>query len=483
MVGNQSVRPLSIGINPSSNNHSGNDVSAQRMQQYEALKQDLIYFVLDAEGQTAKALEAFSAEQLSRWSKPSLSGLDRSELAIDMFATGGQVDGQSVIDLFIQSNSGLSAEVHAWLRKWQNSFNGLFVVQNVRPDGYTLMNWLTEKRYSVCPRPSQPTELLSRMKVGEIVLARLLPITAPEWTFSGPLTLLGKLGEPKLAVAIGNFKKWFPQHLYGDAPEMKEAAWESVKQQYEEFVAFFGSEQVTLSGYELNKKLQAYQERSTDKQLAQAGIDSSKSLQEVARDAGISEEDLAEAMDAVGEESAVAKKLLESKQSLKMVMPKVNLPDELRRAEDVTAFIHPRWGQTFLSDYARLEDLLTQSIAGAEAEAEGETAASLDRLVLRYLEEERVNAFVWQCLAEAYGSSVEVSLRRVLNNPDFDIDRDLEGTLVRRGKALTPELPDSASVPVHLHELFQSALKAVSKGSGKKDASVKKAKKKSGFGA
>lgn len=478
MVSKQSAKLLSAEVEGSSDQHLNGDVSAQRVRQYEALKQNLIDFVLDGEGELATALEAFSAEQIGHWSKPSLSGLDRGELAIDMFATEGQVAGQSVIDLWIASDDDLSADVQPWLRQWQGSFNGLFVVRELRPDSYVLMNWLTEKRYSVRVGRSQPAEMLARMQVGEIVLARLLPLTATEWTFSGPLTLLGKLGKPKLAVAIGNFKKWFPQHLYGDAPEMKEVAWESVQQQHDDFVEFFGAEQVTLSGYELNKKLQAYQERSTEKQLSEAGIDSSKSLREVAKDAGISEEDVSEAIGALGEESTVAQKLLESKQSLKMVMPKINLPDELRRAEAVTAFVHPRWGQTFLKDYSRLEDLLARSSAELEAEA----LANLDRLMLKYLEEGRVNSYVWQRLAETHKSPVEASLRRVLNNPEFDIEQDLEGTLVRYGKALTPELPDSASVPIHLHELFQSALKAVGKGAGKDAPAKKKAKKKSGFG-
>ena len=477
MVSKQSANPLSAEVEAPPGPDSNERALAQRTQKYEALKQDLIDFVLDAEGELATALEAFSAEQIGRWSKPNLSGLDRGKLAIDMFATEGQVSGQSVIDLWLQSDANLGADEQAWVRQWQDSFNGLFAVQDIQPDGYVLMNWLTEKRYSVrTSGRSQPSEMLSRIKPGEIVLARLLPLTATEWTFSGPLTLLGKLGEPKLAVAIGNFRKWFPQHLYGDAPEMKEAAWESVQQQHDDFVKFFGAEQVTLSGYELNKKLQAYQERTTEKQLSEAGIDSSKSLQEVAKEAGVSEEDISEAMDALGEESAVGKRLLESKQSLKMVMPKLNLPDELRRAEAVTAFVHPRWGQTFLKDYTRLETLLDQG--NSPEAADEQAAANLDRLVLRYLNEDQVNAYVWQQLVEAHKSTVEASLQRVLNDPQFDIEQDLTAALAKRGKALTPDLPDSASVPIHLHNLFQSALKAVSK-----DASTKKkAKKKSGFG-
>ena len=477
MISKQPAKPLSTQDDASHSQHLSGDTSTQRIQEYKALKQDLIDFALDAEGELATALEAFSAEQIGRWSKPSLSGLDRGELAIDMFATEGQVSGQSVIDLWLQSDADLGADEQAWVRQWRGSFSGLFAVQDIQPDGYVLMNWLTEKRYSVrMLERSQPSEMLSRIKPGEIVLARLLPLTSNEWTFSGPLTLLGKLGKPKLAVAIGNFRKWFPQHLYGDAPEMKEAAWESVLQQHDDFVKFFGAEQVTLSGYELNKKLQAYQEHTTEKQLLEAGIDSSKSLQEVAKEAGVSEEDVSEAMGALGEESPVAKKLLESKQSLKMVMPKLSLPDELRRAEAVTAFVHPRWGQTFLKDYVRLEVLLNQ---GGRPEADEQTLTDLDRLVLKYLDDDQVNAHVWRQLVEAHKNSVEASLRRVLDNPQFDIEQDLAAAFIKRGKALTPELPDSASVPVHLHNLFQSALKAVSK----KDASTKKkAKKKSGFG-
>ncbi|MGB7249163.1 MAG: hypothetical protein WBC73_09510, partial [Phormidesmis sp.] len=442
------------------------DDLAQRLEQYSLLKQDLTAFVLDAEGDIAIALEAFSAEQLGRWAKPSLSGLNRSELAVDMFLTEGHVGDQSIIERFIQSAADLPVETQAWLRQWQGSFHGLFVVRGSSDEGYWLTNWLTEKGYRVRANPSQTVETLARMHPGEIVLARLSPLVEAEWVFSGPLTLLGKLGKPKLAVAIGNFRQWFPQYLYGDAPALKEAAWQSVKQHYEDFVAFFGAEQITLSGYELNQKLQTYQAQITEKQLADAGIDSSKSLQDMAKEAGLSEEEVAEAMDAVGEDSKVARQLLENGRSLKMIMPEVSLPDELLRAEVVSVFVHPRWGQTFLKDYCQLETLLADQETG-ESDQAAKKAADLDRLVLKYLENEQVNAYVWQGLAETHGSQIERSLRRVLGNPEFDVKQDLAGAIARYGKPLIPELPETASVPIHLHNLFQEALRSVNKGTQK----------------
>ena len=440
--------------------------------QYYELKQTLTDFVFDAEDAIATALESFSAQQLSRWSQPVLSGLDRSALAVDMFLTEGKVGDRTIIDLFIKDNPDLPEKED--LKQWQGTFNGLFVVREVSDKGYVLMNWLTEKTYGVCIDSSRPEEVISRFSPGEIVLARLLPITAERWIFSGPLTLLGKLGKPKLAVAIGNFKKWFPHHLYGDAPELKEAAWESVQQQYDDFLEFFGTPPMTLSGYELNKKVQAYQAVTTERQLSEAGLDSDKSLQEMAQDAGVSEEEISAALSEVGEENAVARKLLESKQSLKMVMPKVSLPEDLRRAEKVTVFSHPRWGQTFLKDYSRLVELLENGHDETEA---------LDRLVLKYLENEQANAHVWQKIAQSHGEAVEPVLQRVLENSEFDIESDLNSVLAKYEKPLTPELPDSASVPLHLHNLFQEAMQMVGKSDKPKNSKhSKKKRKKSGFG-
>ena len=468
------------------------DIQA-KVEQATALKRSLTDFVYDAEGEVATALESFSAEQLSRWAKPNLAGLNRTRLAVDMFLTEGSVGTRSVIDFFIQSEADLSGDEQAMLQRWQRGFNGLFVVREVIADSFRLMNWLTEKTYRVWATDDQSSELLNRISPGEIVMTRLLPVDDSAWMLSGPLTLLGKLGKPKLAVAIGNFKKWFPHHLYGDAPELKEAAWDSVRQQYEDFVDLFGGEQVTLSGHELNKKFQVYQEKATEAQMAAAGIDGEKSIKEAAKESGVSDEEIAEAMAAVGAESAAAKALLESPKAMKMVMPKASLPDEFRSADAVTVFVHPRWGQTLRKDYAKLEaaiaasnssDPQAQDPQAQDPQAQDlqaqDSQAQIDRIVQKYLEDEQVNAHVWHSIVKAHPEPLEASLRRVLNNSQFEIERDLDDAIARHGKPLTPELPESASVPVHLHNLFQEAIAAV--GKAEKPKKAKKAKKKAGFG-
>lgn len=437
----------------------------------EVLKNKLYTYVLDADGDLATALETYSADQFSRWSKANLQAVNRSELAIDMFLTEGQVKNRSVIDIFIENHPTLPPDHQALVKSWQNTFNGLFKVLQVSADRYELMNWLTEKCYWVKPTSAQSPGELTRLGPGEIVVTRLSPDSDDAWVFSGPLMLLGKLGNPKLAVAIGNFKNWFPRHLYGDAPELLEEAWKSVERYHHDFVDFFGGDRITLSGHELNKKLQEYQDITTQRRLEEVGIDSSKSLKELADQAGLSDEDLAESVESFGEDAGAVGRLLKHNTSIKMVMPPIKLPEDLRRAEAITVFVHPRWGQTFLKDYVRLTQLIDAT--------DDDSTAKLDQMVQRYLKEDTVNAYLWHCFAEDNTAPLMAALGRCLNRPAPTLD-ELDDVLVEVGKPLNPDLPEIASVPMHLQDLFQNALQEVNQSASKKKSKGKR-KQKTGF--
>ncbi|MGC8711203.1 MAG: hypothetical protein ACP5RH_02320 [Leptodesmis sp.] len=41
-----------------------------------------------------------------------------------------------------------------------------------------------------------------------------------------------------------------------------------------------------------------------------------------------------------------------------------------------------------------------------------------------------------------------------MNQPDFKLAQDLDALLLQQNKPLEPELPDIASAPLHLHNLF-----------------------------
>lgn len=428
------------------------------------LKQALVEFVFDAEGELAESLESYVAAK----SRPQGNRHDATyeqNLLIDSFLTEGQVGDQTPLDLFIQSDQNLSEDDRKLISTWQRSFIGLFAVTKVLSDGFDVMNWLSAKHYTVKPNDPKTLQEMERFKEGEILLTRISPVTDSYWMFSGPCMPMGRLGKPKLAVAIGNFKDNHKNALYSDAPDLLEQAWESVAEYHKEFLDFFGSDEVTLPGYQLNKKINEFQELITKRRLAAAGIDESKSLSEMAEEAGVTEEELKAAAEEAGADSKAVSQLFDKSQGkAKMVMPKVELPADLKKAEQVSVLTHPRWGQMFLPTYTQFKAIL-------ESE-DWESDPANPKLVRKYLEDSTINAFIWHRLAQLYPTQLEKVLQTVLERPEFKLDRDLDTLLQEYGKPLEPELPDIASVPVHLHNLFQEALvevnKSKSKGKGKK---------------
>jgi len=122
----------------------------------------------------------------------------------------------------------------------------------------------------------------------EILLTRIAPVLNTYWMNSCPCTPMGKLGLPKLAVAIGNFKENYKTALYSDAPELLEQAWQSVEQYHQQFLDFSAATSDT-AWTPAQQKIAEFQEVMMQRRLATAGIDQSKTLAEVALEAGIGE--------------------------------------------------------------------------------------------------------------------------------------------------------------------------------------------------
>lgn len=439
--------------------------------QAKALKQALIDFVLDAEGELATALETYSAQQLTQ--QPQMVDFHRREFVVDRFAVEAEVNDRPVIDWFQQQTEvALTEADRALLSRWRNSIMGLFTITQLLPDGWMVMNWTTAKPYRVQLTEAEQ-QAAQRLQTGDIVLMQLAPLSDSDWFCFGKWISLGKLGKPKLAVAIGNFKNHYPDHLYSDAPDLLAEAWQSVERYHQNFTDFFGAEEVMMSGHQLGKKLAEFQEVMVQQQFAEAGLDQNKSLAELAEDADISAEDLAETAAALGADAKLVTQTLNSRQPAKMVAPNVELPPALKKADQVTVLIDPRWGQVFLTDYATFKTGLESLQTGVLEDARQE---SLVKLAKKYLERSDIPAFVWFRLAQQYPEPLQALLKIVSNQPDFKLPEDLAALLRQSGKVLQPQLPEIASVPVHLHELFQDAVMEVSK-----DKSKKKPKAKAGF--
>lgn len=417
--------------------------SAISIDRAEQLKQEIIDFIYDTEGEGAVALEQYSARLLKQ---PNPGNWPNRELLLTRFMVEDQTLGETPLETFIQHHPQLSPMEQQLIRGWTDAIVSLFEITEVLENGdYQLCNWLTQRSYQVHLGHVSP-EIQARLQPQEICLVQIAPFTSDRWMVLTKPVLLGRLGKPKLAVAIGNFRQCYRRYLYSDAPDLLEESWRSVEQQYHASQEFFGSAIVTLPGRQLNQRLKAFQDHLSDQQLQKAQV----SADEIVEDA------ISDAEDTLTE---TENQQLKTAKASKMVIPPMELPPNLQQAEEVTMLTHPRWGQCFLASYAPLERYL-QSGKGYSIE---QATQSLKKL----LNDPAVPVFVFHHLAEKYPSALQALFQQTLEQPSFTLAQ-LDEYLYTLGKSLEPELPDTASVPLHLHELFQEAFVAVSKAQAKK---------------
>jgi hypothetical protein len=437
----------------------------------------IIDFIQSADGNVATCLERYVVQQLIR--SPQLDPGQR-KLLIHRFAIEGEVDGKAPLDLFLASQPDLSNVDRQLLLGWRRSFVGLLEIVQILPDGLELMNWLTAKHYQIKFTDAPAQTAMSRLKTGDLIIAQISRITLTHWAILTPWVALGRLGKPKLAVAVGAFRQNYPHYLYSDAPEQLAASWASVATYHDRFVEFFGTDEITLTGKELEPRIGEFQTWMVGKQLDAAGVDRSKSLVELASDSGLETEDVEAVSAMLG--SIDPNTTTDQPSTIgQMVSPKVELSPQLKSATAVTALSHPHWGQMFLVDYPRLKSCLAD-------QATPYLPADL-KFIHKCLVDPAMNAFVWRRLAAEFPQQLETAIRQTIDlvqrqAPNSNLLApsslfSIDPILTQFNKFLEPDLPDLASVPIHLHELFQTAVLEVSKDKAK----PKSVAKKTGFGA
>ena len=435
----------------------------------------IINFIQTAEGNVAINLERFVARQLIR--NPQLDPGQR-KLLVHRFAIEGEVEGKTPLDLFLASDRDLTNADRQLIQSWHKSFVGLIEIVEIYPNGLEIMNWLTAKHYRIQYGELSAQTAMSRLKVGDLIIAQLSPIVGIDWAILTPWIALGRLGKPKLAVAVGAFRQNYPHYLYPDAPELLAASWESVAVYHDRFVEFFGTDEITLTGTQLQTRMGEFQTWLVTKQLDAAGVDRSKSLTDLAIDAGLAADDLAALTTTLGL-SASSRSQGQTTAIGKMISPTLELPPQLKTATSITALSHPHWGQMFLADYPRLKALLSP--------ADPQYLPADLNFIHKCLADPLMNTFVWRRLAAEFPHQLAaaISALPMVLKPQQQADLfadpqryDLDRILIEFNKYLEPDLPDLASVPIHLHNLFQAATIEVSKSKAKPKSQLKK----SGFG-
>ncbi len=234
------------------------------------LKQELIAFAEDE--QFSVALAQFRVEPLVEspgdaepGSEQSADDKSRAEESpdvdsrainvLDAFILQHQLpDGKTPLEHFVAAHSELSGADRELMLGWRDVVEGIFTVQKRDGDALLVDNLIDELMYRI--RSPQGRSAFAQLAGGSFLVARLVPI-GDEWLISGAHSIMpwisaGVAYRLAAELAVGN-----PTLVFRN-PANVARAWKMQEEERNDFIAFFGSDVVILTGGELDERMRAY---------------------------------------------------------------------------------------------------------------------------------------------------------------------------------------------------------------------------------
>jgi hypothetical protein len=354
----------------------------------------------DYSGELKRQLVAFAeSARFDRWREPELAraadasdgaaprkGSSRWVSAMDDFImTFRFADGTGVIDRFLAARGkDLRKSGRRMLESWRDPVDGIFELRGRTSDSGTLFNLLDELEYRVY----SSADFAGIGADGDFILARLVPLTADAWLVSGAMSPFPRAHARVVAELALEWLASRPLLAFRN-PEKARLGWELMRAERDEFVEFFGSDQVIIPAGEAESRINEYYRARQEKALARRSPD--KPLPEVT--AGVDR-------------------------------PYFAIPESLRGLATIGAAYDETDGMSLLPDLGLLEELFTRPELAADPRY-------ADALV-GYLDSGSVYPGPLRRLAAAHPGTVDEVYRTVLSKPGFTWAKQGEQLLRKR---------------------------------------------------
>jgi len=315
-----------------------------------------------------------------------------------------QAGGPAGIGRLLASRRDLTRADQQLLRWWQDdAVPGVFEVRAAGPRSVTVLNLVDDLEYVVYAARPAP---------GTFVSGALLPLTADDdaWLFDTTeicYPAADARGVARLAMDMATRE---PELVFRNPDKVKQG-WEHMRKDREEFLAFFGADELVLPTLEAEGRLNAYYKRRQDAALAARG-----------RHRAVSE---------TGETTFV-------------------MPEGFFEFDTVGIIYDETDGFVVVPEYGMLRALFADPSLATDREHAN---------VLRaYLRADTIPPLPLRRVAAAYAPSADAVFRRVLGNRGFSWRQHGEGLLRKRkpGYFETEPLPCVAVLSDRVMELARA---------------------------
>jgi hypothetical protein len=332
--------------------------------------------------------------------------IDRGMALRQALAAAG---GLAAIDRFLAANRNLARADRELLLDWAgDAVRGVFEVRQAgsAPLLFNLVDDLGYRVYGLAQEPPR----------GAFITGMLLPLAGDDsaWLASGAETLHPRQDARQVARLAIDMATREPELVFRN-PEKVRQGWEHMRRDREEFLAFFGSDELVLPTAEAEGRLNAYYRRRRDAALAARG-----------RHRAVSE---------TGETTFV-------------------MPEGFFEFRTVGVIYDETDGFVVLPEYGMLRAMFANPALAADREHAG---------VLRaYLREDTIPPLPLRRLAAAFPDTVDAVFRRVLGSKNFTWIQNGPGLLRKRkpGHYEREPLPGVAVLSDRVLELARASARA-----------------------
>ncbi|MGD9349706.1 MAG: hypothetical protein PVF71_08620 [Desulfobacterales bacterium] len=286
--------------------------------------------------------------------------------------------GETIIGRFVeQYNAVMSLDVRRLLLGWKNVIDGLFEIEAVDKNFFRLENLINERNYRVYATGSMEDPGL---QPGDFLAARIVP--ALEFhVFSGAVSIFQTEGNEQQRAEMYQTARDIqlknPRLAFRDNPQKLQKSRKVVAEQHEDFVNYFGADEVFGTGKEILQKYRAFMDYQVyEKVNPKTGLTPAQ--------------------------------FYEKNTGKAYRPPEMRLPREMTRSRDVAMLHDLEEGICFLIDYRRFINVFRYPW-----EHPGKKA--LEALVLGYLTSEMVSDLPFKRVAARFPRNFKKIMRSTVN--------------------------------------------------------------------
>ncbi|RLB95672.1 MAG: hypothetical protein DRH90_25310 [Deltaproteobacteria bacterium] len=170
------------------------------------------------------------------------------------------MSGGTIIDRYFETyQDKMRRDVQELINGWKQVIEGLFEIKDRIENGYFVKNLINERAYKVYP--TNVSEPLIELHKGDFFIGRIVPARGVH-IFSGAFTPIPLDGNDRVRNEMyqmaARMQTENPARALADNPEKLKKSREAVQRQYNDFINYFGKDEVFGTGKEIRQNYQDF---------------------------------------------------------------------------------------------------------------------------------------------------------------------------------------------------------------------------------